>query len=477
MTSGPRMTRRQFAQTAATAAAAVTVVPRSVLGGAGFVAPSDTIAIAVVGCGGQGRTNARALFQQKDVRIVAIADPREQADYRRFYYKGRAGRLPVKDEVQKRYAKDNRSYTCRDYVDFRRMLDKEKAIDAVLCATPDHWHAFVTLAAIRRGKHVYCEKPLTHNIHEARSVAKATAKAGVATQLGNQGRSSRSHALTCEWIWNGAIGTVSEVHVWSGAGGWANGRGRPADTPAVPAGFDWDLWLGPEPPRPYHPAYCPYTWRGWWHFGTGAVGDMMVHNVDPAFAALELDQRHPAAVECLATDFVDPEVIASGNHIVWRFEAEGGKPPLAVHWYDSKLRPPRPAQLEEARRLGSNGILIVGTKGTILGGGWSNSPRIIPEPKMQAYLRAHKGKTPRRTMPNSKGHHRDWLNACKGGRPARSQFGYGARLTEFVLLANVAIRAGQPLQWDGPNMKVTNVPAAQAFVQETYRTGWDLEKV
>jgi len=473
------MTRRQFVGTAAATAAAVTVVPRYVLGGAPFVAPSETVNVAVIGCGGQGRTNARALFQQDDARVIAIADPRDQADYSMYYYKGEAGRLPVKAEVDKRYGRDNKSFQCKDYLDFREMLDKEKAIDAILCATPDHWHAFVAMTAMRRGKHVYCEKPLTHNIYEARMLAKAAGETGVATQMGNQGRSSSAHALTCEWIWNGALGDVTEVHAWSGAGGWVEGRGRPKDTPPVPDGFDWTLWLGPKPDRPYHPTYAPYSWRGWWAFGTGTVGDMMVHNVDPAFAALELDRRPPTAVECLETPFVDAEVIPPGNHIVWTFAAAAGCPPLAVHWYDGALRPPRPAELEDGRMVGEgdNGILIIGTKGTLMGGGWSKSPRLIPEPKMQVYLETNKGKTPPRTLPPTKGPHRDWLDACKGGRPCRSRFEYGAALTEFVLLGDVAVRAKEKILWDGPAMKVTNVPAAQAFVRETYRPGWDLEKV
>ena len=479
MPRSAKMTRRQFARTAAATAAAFTILPRYVLGGAGFVAPSETVNVAIVGCGGQGRTNAQNLFQQNDARVIAVADPREQADYSPFYYKGEAGRLPVKRMVEERYLRDDKSFKCSDYVDFREMLDKEKAIDAILCATPDHWHAFVSMTAMRRGKHVYCEKPLTHNVYEARRIAKAAAETGVATQMGNQGRSSVSHALACEWIWNGAIGDVKEVHAWSGAGGWVKGRGRPKDTPPVPEGFDWNLWLGPKPDRPYHPDYAPYNWRGWWAFGTGGVGDMMVHNVDPAFAALELDQRHPATVECAATSFVDAEVIGPDNHVVWTFAAEGGRPPLVVHWYDGSQRPPRPAELEDGRRMGGggNGVLIVGTKGTLMGGGWSESPRLIPESKMQAYQEANKGKTPPRTLPPTKGPHRDWLDACKGGRPARSRFEYGARLTELILLGDVAVRAGEKIQWDGPNMKATNVPAAQAFVEETYRSGWDLEKV
>ena len=463
-----KVTRRQFIGTAAGAAAAFTIVPRYVLGGARFVAPSEKVNIAVIGCGGQGRTNARGLFGEKDAQIVAIADPREQADYEQWYYKGVAGRLPVKAEIEKRYSQDNPQFQCKDYVDFRELLDKEKNIDAILCATPDHWHAFVTVAAIHRGKHAYCEKPLTHNIYEARVVAKMAKEAGVATQMGNQGRSDEGNQLTCEMVWDGAIGEVREVHAWSGAGGWTNSRGRPKDTPEVPKGFDWQLWLGPKADRPYHPAYAPYNWRGWWEFGTGCVGDMAVHNLDPAFAALKLG--HPISVEAVKTDFVDSEVIGGNNHVVWEFGPREKMGPVTVHWYDGSLRPPRPADLEEGRRVGEgdNGVLIIGSKGTIMGGGWSKSPRIIPETKMKAYGR------PPRVLPRSPGHHRNWLDACKGGPQAVSDFSYGARLAEFILLGDVAIRAQKKILWDGPNMKVTNAPEAQQFVQEQYRPGFDL---
>ena len=470
MNAKKKITRRQFIGKTAGALAAVTIVPRHVLGGPKFVAPSEKVYIAVVGCGGQGRSNARGLFGQDDAQIVAVADPREQADYSRFYYRGVAGRLPVKAEVEKHYSQKNPQYKCNDYVDFRKLLDKEKNVDAILCATPDHWHAFVTVAALRRGKHVYCEKPLTHNIYEARMVAKTAREAGVATQLGNQGRSSEGNRLTCELVWDGAIGKVREVHAWSGASGWAGGRGRPKDRPPIPDGFDWELWLGPKPSRPYHPAYAPYNWRGWWAFGTGCVGDMAVHNLDPAFAALKLG--HPLSVEAVQTDFVDSEVIGPNNHVVWQFGAEGDRGPVTVHWYDGNLRPPRPAELEEGRRLGEggNGILILGEKGTIMGGGWSRSPRLIPETKMREHGR------PPKVLPRSPGHHRNWLDACKGGPKACSDFSYGARLTEFVLLGDVAIRAKKKILWDGPNMQVTNAPEAQAFVQERYRAGFDLAR-
>ncbi len=466
-----RLSRRQFLSSAAGAAAGFTIVPRFVLGGPKFVAPSEKVYIAIVGCGGQGRTNARGLFAHDDAQIVAVADPMDQDDYSRFYYGGVAGRLPVKAEVEKHYRQQNPAFQCNDYLDFRELLDKEKNIDAVLCATPDHAHAYVSVAALHRGKHVYCEKPLTLNVHEARVVAKIAAEAGVATQMGNQGRSDEGNRLTCEMVWDGAIGKVREVHAWSSAGGWSSGRGRPTGTPPVPAGFDWKLWLGPKPDRPYHPAYAPYNWRGWWAFGTGAVGDMSVHNLDPAFAALKLG--HPISVEAVKTDFVDAEVIGGNNHVVWEFGAEGDRGPVTIHWYDGRLMPPRPAELEEGRQMGGggNGVLLIGEKGTIMGGGWSQSPRIIPESKMRDYGR------PPRVLPRSKGHHRDWLDACKGGPKACSDFSYGARLTEFVLLGDVAIRAGKKILWDGPNMKVTNAPEAQKFVEAEYRDGFDLTKV
>ncbi len=467
-----KFTRRQFAKSVA-AGAAFAIVPRRVLGGPKYVPPSDTINVAIIGCGGQGRVNTQALMGYKDVKIVAVADPRERCDYSKFYYRFISGRLPVKDLVQKHYRQGNKNFKCADYVDFRKMLEKEKGIDAVLCATPDHWHAFVAMEAVDAGKHIYCEKPLTHNIYEARKLAEAARKKGVATQMGNQGRSNPHHRLACQWVWDDAIGRVTEVHVWCNSK-WATRRGRLDETPDVPDGFDWKLWLGPRPYRPYHPAYAPFKWRQWWAFGNGLVGDMMVHNVDPAFAALELHKRPPAEVECLKTGFVDSEFISPGNHIVWRFDAQGDNPPLNLHWYDGDLHQPRPDCLEKDRGMGKNGVLIIGQKGAIMGGGWSKAMRIIPEEKMKAYIRATKGKKPSRTLPKSKGHHRDWLNACKGGRPALSPFEYGAALTEFVLLGNVAVRAKQKIRWDARNMKVTNVPEAQKFVQEPYPKGWTL---
>ena len=245
LSNGLITSRRTFLRGTASALAGFTIVPRHVLGGPGFVPPSEKVNIAIVGCGGQGRTNVRALFEQADAQIIAVADPIETQNLDAFYYKGAAGRLPVKQEIEAHYAKKTPNYRVAEYEDFRVMLEREKEIDAVLCATPDHLHAYVSIAAMRLGKHVYCEKPLTHNVWEARQVAQVARETGVATQMGNQGHSGDQIRQSVELIQQGAIGPVREVHAWTGATRWNKGlTGRPADE-ATPAGVNWDLWLGP----------------------------------------------------------------------------------------------------------------------------------------------------------------------------------------------------------------------------------------
>ncbi len=463
--SGASLSRRRFLA----AAGAAAVVPRYLLGGPGRSAPSDTLDVAVVGTGGRGKNLIEALMRYPDVRIVAIAEVKGREDYSRFYYRGVSGRIPVLELIEKHYAEKRLrgEYPgCKDYIDFRKMLEKEKGIDAVVVATPDHTHAVVTLAAIRLGKHVYCEKPLTHTIEEARKVAEEARAAKVATQMGNQGNSGDDIRRICEWIWDGAIGPVREVHAWSHTGGWAGGlKARPAETPPVPDDLDWELWLGPAPYRPYHPAYVPYNWRGWWDFGTGAIGDMGCHNIDPAFWALKL--KYPLTVEASSTG-VNPETTPEGSIVHFTFPERGEMPPLKLTWYDGGLYPPRPEELPPGQKLDANGILFIGEKGKLLCGGWSRGPRLLPESRMREY------KEPPPKIPRAPAHERAWVEACKGGPPASSNFDYSAPLTELVLLGNVALRTGEKLYWDGPTMRATNCPEADRYIRAQYRSGWSL---
>jgi predicted dehydrogenase len=462
--------RRQFIAATTSAVAAATIVPRHVLGGPRFVAPSDKVNVAIIGVGGQGLHNARALFQETDCQVVAIADPAEEWDLSAFYYGGKAGRGPAQKEIEAAYAAKTPNSRCAVYEDFRVMLEKEKAVDAVLIATPDHLHAYASIYAMKAGKHVYSEKPLTHSIEEARLVARVAKEAGVATQMGNHGRSGEGHRQTVEWIQDGAIGAVREVHSWSGSARSRRETAQQEEPSAPPPGLNWDLWLGPRAPRPFRRAYAPCTWRRFWDFGGGTLPDMAVHNLDPAFNALRLET--PQSVEASAPE-VDSEVCSRGLLVTYHFGAQGTRGPLTVFWYDGGLRPPTPPEIDTddpRQRLGEreNGLLLVGEKGFITCAGWSGMPRLLPLELHRSYTR------PAKTLPRVEGHHADWLQACKGGTPACSNFDYGAPLCELTLLGNVALRTGKLLKWDAANMRATNAPEADPFLRDTYRAGWEL---
>ncbi len=446
-----QLTRRRFLAASATTAASFMVVQRSILGGPGQTAPSDKLNIGVIGAGGRGADDIEGVKSQN---IVALCD----VDLQRA------------NSMQKQYPK------AKVYQDFRVMLDRQKEIDAVIVATPDHTHAVASMAAIKAGKHVYCEKPLTRTVHEARALSKAAAEAKVATQMGNQGMAFEGNRLIKEWIWGGVIGPVREVHVWSDRPThrgkmplwWPQGIERPTDTPPVPSSLDWDLWLGPAPWRPYHPAYVPFKWRGWWDFGSGGLGDMGIHNLAPVFSALKLGP--PVSVYASSTP-VFKETVPLAAVVHYQFAARGDMPPVKVHWYDGGLLPERPAELEEDRPLDpEDGNIFVGDNGTILVRGWGGeSPRLIPESKHRDF------KFPPKTLPRSIGHYEEWIRACKTGSPTESNFGFAGPLTEAVLLGSVAIRAGgEVLHWDSVNMKIPNAPEVESFLGYEYRQGWSL---
>ncbi|MHC4433971.1 MAG: Gfo/Idh/MocA family protein [Planctomycetota bacterium] len=437
---GAKLSRRGFVGATA-AAAAFTIVPRNVLGGRRHVPPSEKLNVAGIGVGGRGAGDLDAVSSEN---IVALCD----VDQRRAA------------DTFKRYPR------AAKYKDFRRMLDKQdKNIDAVIVATPDHVHAVASMAAIKRGKHVYCEKPLAHSIYEVRRVTEAAKEAGVATQLGNQGQASEGTRLVCEFIAAGAIGPVREVHSWSNRPISPRGIDRPKDTHPVPEGLDWDLWLGPAPKRPYHPCYLPFTWRGWWDFGTGVLGDIGCHQMAPIFLALKLG--YPTSVEACSSG-VNSETAPLASTVRYDFGARPGMPPLKLTWYDGGLMPPRPEELPNGLRFGNaDDNLYIGDKGKMLG------HRLLPEARSKEY-----GKPPR-ILPRSPGHHQEWINACKGGEPAGSNFEVSGPLTEVVLLGNIALRTGQTLyekglklHYDGPGMRVTNLPEANKYIRDEYRDGW-----
>ncbi len=462
-------TRRDFLKRSSLGLAAATIVPRHVLGGPGHVAPSDRVHVALVGAGGRGFQNARELLKLPDVRITAVADPAESWDLSNFYYRGVAGRDPVSAEIEKHYQASEPGFACQQFSDFRELLETASSeFDAVLCATPDHMHALVSLASMRGGKHVYCEKPLTHNIAEARLVAKVAKETGVATQMGNQGHSKDSIRDTVELIRAGAIGEVSEVHAWVQTSRWNPSlQHPPTKAQALPQGLNWDLWCGPRTPPPFDSAYAPVSWRDFWQFGCGALGDMGCHDLDSAVWAFDLD--HPTRVEMRPAGDSDKWMAPYGEIGYFDFERKDGGKPLRIVWYSGGLKPPTPPWLPSGKELPGRAAIFVGTKGSMLCGAAGGDCQIYPRELAEATNK------PEPAIARSSGHHRDWIDAIKGGPPASSNFEYGAKLTEIVLLGLVALRTGEVIHWDPDAMKAKGVPNADAIIQETYRDGWELQ--
>ncbi len=431
------ISRRNFLKKSGMFAAGVTIVPSTVVAGLGHKAPSDKLNIAGIGVGGMGRRNLRAMNTEN---IVALCDVDWKYAARCFNdYPG-----------------------AQKYMDYREMLDEmEDEIDAVMISTPDHTHYVSAADSMRAGKHVYVQKPLTHSVYESRMLAQIAEETGVATQMGNQGNSGEGIRLICEWIWNDEIGEVKEVHAWTNRPIWPQGLMRPMETPSTPPTLDWNNFIGPAPWRPYHPSYTPWNWRAWWDFGTGALGDMGCHIIDPVFMALDLGQ--PTTLEGSSTQ-VNTESAPMAEKVIYHFPARPKKnkvnmPAVKFTWYDGGLMPERPEGLPAGKMMGDGGggAMFVGTKGTLICSTYARDPYIIgremdPPSVPQEFRRV------------TTSHEMDWVRACKENRRNRvnpsSYFGYSGPLNEVVVMGNLAVRLQdlkRPLEWDGENMRITNI--------------------
>ncbi len=432
-------TRRSFLKTAAAAASAAFVVPRFAI--ARDRSPNSKLNIAIIGAGGRGAGNLSAVASENIVALCDVDERRAAAAYDRFP-------------------------KAKKYRDFRKMLDEMHAqIDAVVVSTPDHTHAVASVAAMKLGKHVYCEKPLTRSIYEARVMREVAREQGVVTQMGNQGHANTAARRAVEVIRSGVIGDVLEVHAWTDRPIWPQGIDRPKDEPPVPKTLDWDLWLGPAPYRPYHPAYVPFKWRGWWDFGTGALGDMACHILDVAFWALNLVD--PVSVEAEVSDNHKPETFPKWSIITYQFPKRGDLPPCKLVWYDGGKMPA--PELAPGVKLPKNGTILVGTKGTLVTlDAYGGKYKLLPEKEFEGF------EPPEMKLPVSPGHHREWILACKGEGEALSNFDYAARLTETVLLGNLAIWAGKKVEWDAKSMCSKNAPETNVIVRPEFRKGWSL---
>jgi predicted dehydrogenase len=354
------------------------------------------------------------------------------------------------------------------YQDYRRMYDeRQREIDAVFVTTPDHHHYAASMIAMQLGKHVYCEKPLTHCVWEARQLRLAAQRYKVATQMGITGHARRKWRELITLARAGHVGRISEVHVWSDRPIWPQGVDRPQGK-APPANIDWDVWLGPAPERPYDSAYHPFNWRGWLDFGTGALGDMGCHQLDGMFWLLDPDP--PTTVQVVAASASNGDSYPKQSVIRWEFPAKADRPAFQLYWYDGGLLPPRPAGLEPERALDKLGCYFVGEKGTIMAThGGDESPQVVTSSGTQDIRLPDE-----LAIPPSPGHHEEFIAACKGGPPAGANFDYAAPLTEIVLLGNVALRLGKPILWDSKNLTATNAPEASQFIRRQYRKGWDV---
>ncbi len=418
---------------------------------------NDMLDVAVIGVGGRGTSNIGELLATGAVNIVALGDCDERQAAESF------AKLP----------------NAKRYSDWRKLLDAEKTIDAVLVSTPDHNHAIISIAAMRLGKHVYSEKPLAHSIWEVREMARVAAETKLATQMGTQGHAYEGTRRAVEVLRAGLIGEVKELHVWTDrpAGWWPQGVLRPTESQPVPPGLDWEVWLGPAAQRPYNEAYVPFKWRGFWDFGTGAIGDMGIHNLDTAYWGLELGIPTEVTVKDCSPQLNAAETKETAplwSIIELKFPAQNGKPPVTMMWYDGGKLPPE--ELFQGEKLigRDGGSLVIGSKGTLFTRTWHGGENeadmflLLPRKQFEGV------QMPTPSLSRPKSHHFEWVDACRGRGKTMSDFGYASRLSESLLLGDVALRTGKPIQWDSSAMRATNAPEADPFIKPTFRQGWSL---
>jgi predicted dehydrogenase len=446
--SSSMKTRRGFLQETVTLAAGMSLSrPFMSQAATRQVAANDKLAIGIIGAGGRGWDNLQGVQSERIVAIADVDDKRASEAFKKFPDASR-------------------------YRDFRKMLDKEMSLDAVVVSTPDHTHAVAAITALRRGLHVYCEKPLARTIYEARRMHEVAQETGVVTQMGQQGHALDGSRRAVEVVRSGAIGDVHELHVWTDrpAGWWPQGEERPKDSLPVPKTLDWEAWLGPAPFRPYNSVYVPFNWRGRWDFGTGPIGDMGVHNLDTAYWALDLGV--PTSAEPVAITHKTDDCPPLSSIIEIHYPARGSAPPVKLLFYDGKRLPPQ--ELFHGEPISDNGSLMIGTKGTLYTrtwhGGESAEDMFLLLPKKQFI--GYEPPTP--TLPRAKEHHLEWINACKGGPPTQSNFAYASKLTEGLLVGLLAVRVGKRIVWDEKQMRADGCPEADAFIHPTFRSGWEI---
>jgi len=436
--------RRSFVGTTTAAGLGVMIVPRHVIGGPGYRAPSDTLNIACIGVGGMGWGDVNGVSTEN---IYALCD----VDW------GMAARAFAAFPEAKRYK------------DFRVMLEKEAAnIDAVTVSTPDHTHAVAGMMAMGMGKHTRIQKPLARTIWEVRALMQAAEQSGVATQMGNQGHAREGTRQIREWVEAGAIGTVREIQYWTNRPIWPQAINRPTEAHHPSPDLDWDLWLGPAADRPYNPAYAPFRWRGWWDFGTGALGDIACHAMDAAYWTLGLG--YPYRIEPESTPLFK-ETAPAASRVVYHFGARGDRPEVKVVWRDGNLSPPKPSEFGDEDRwpIESSGQIWVGDDGKLFAGIYGENPRLLDRARHEALL----ADPPAEKFPRTEGVYAEFIGACKGGTPAGSNFAdHAGPLSEMVLLGNLAVRTARVLELDPDTGTVTNSNVPEEYIRPVFREGW-----